>query len=834
MRDLRFALRTLAKSPGFTAVAVVSLALGIGANTAVFSLVNAILLESLPVANPQELRVLRWSGMDARTAWFTGSITPAGGRTISTGSAVYAGRLPNRTVADAFTFPQYLSLRAHGATEADIFAFTELRNVTVAMHHEPFVAEGLMVSDNFFPGLGVHPLWGRLFTAGDDRPGTPPIVVISYDWWANRYAFDRGVLGRSVSLNGHLFTIVGVLPREFHGVGLAERKEFYVPFSAQPQLMAGWPTTAPDRWWIHLMARMRPRGNSAQLQAALDVTFASLAGKYMQAPKIEISTGRAGLAYDQAYYRRPLLILLAVVVMVVLVACANLAGLSLARGAARQHEFAVRAALGSGRWRLIRQALTESLLLSLAGGGAGLLLAFWGKAAIARLLGGSPDGLHYDFALDLRVLGFTLALTFLTAVLAGLLPAWRAGQVDPLAGLKSRGALGAPRLQAGRILVAAQIALSVLLLTGAALYVRTLVNLVRINPGFDTENLLLFRLNPRAAGLHNTGEIAAFYDQVMDALVRIPGARDVALTQFPLLAGRMSGGSFFTLPAHPELTGARRPSAHRLTVSSAFFSTLGIPVLRGRGFTAADAAGAPKVVLVNQTFARKFFAGEDPIGQAIKTGHVAWTIVGVCGDARYTSIKLKAPPTVYFSYRQDPLGAADMAVRTSLPPTAIVAAARRAVADIDSRVPLADVTTEQAVRRQSISPEEMFATLVSALAGLAVLLACIGLYGLMAYNVTRRTGEIGVRLALGATPGRIARPVLREALVLAGTGVAVGVPVALALVQLIKSQLYGVVPFDPASLTAVVVLVAVVVLTAAWVPARKASRVDPMVALHTE
>jgi predicted permease len=829
MNDFRFALRQLAKSPVFTSVAVVSLALGIGANTAIFSLVNAILLSSLPVPNPQELRTIQWSGADSKIRNYSGSIDNSGMRN---GAGQTASRPRQR--ADSFSFPVFRTLREQGAAAADIFGFSELSGVNVRARQEPFSAEGLIVTDNFFSGLGVRPVIGRLFTAGDDHAGTAPIVVITYGWWEREFALDPGALGQTVELNNNAFTVVGVLPRDFHGVGIADAKEFYVPMSAQPLLMPSRPLTSPDNWWFHAMARVRPGVNTAQLQPALEAIFIPQAAGFMAAPKLEIGDGRAGPAYDQRYYRRPLLLLLGVVGVVILVACANLAGLSLARSAARQHEFAVRAALGSGRWRLIRQSLTESFLLAAAGGALGVVLAIWGTVAVSRLLAGSPDGLRYDTSLDLTVLAFTFALTLVTALLSGFLPAWRAGQVDPVEGLKSRGALGTPRLQMGKILVTAQIALSVLLLAGAGLYVRTIVNLVRVNPGFATENLLLFQLNPRTVGLRGA-TAAQFFERVQDSLAKVPGVRAVALTQMKLLAGMMSGGSFYTLPSHPEFfTGDKKPAAYRLTVSESFFPTMGIPVVLGRGLTAADVDSAPKVVVVNESFARKNFANEIPIGQTLKVGNDEWTIVGVCRDAKYSDIKADAPPTVYFSNRQSGVGSGYLAVRTVLPPLAIVTAARRAVAAVNPNVPLADITTQEAVRDSRISQERMFATLVSALAALAVLLSCIGLYGLMAYNVTRRTGEIGVRMALGAQPRNIAAGIVAEALWLAGIGIAVGVPVALGLAQLIRGQLFGVPAHDPVTFAAGGAFLLLVALAAALIPARRATRVDPLVALRAE
>jgi predicted permease len=803
------------------AVAVLSLALGIGAGTAIFSLVNAILLRSLPVPNPHELRVVRWSGTDPKIGNFQGS---------------QQGDMAKNMTADSVSYPVFRGLREQCAAQAEVFGFATLweQTITARARREAFPSQGLMVSDNFFSGLGVRPLLGRPLGPQDDGAGAEPVTVIAYGWWEKEFDLDPAVLGQLVILNGHSFTIVGVLPREFPGVDPSGRAEFYVPMSAQPQLMSSWPVASPDHWWVRLMARKKPGVNDAQLQAAIDVAFAHEAEAIMKQPKILMTDGRGGFSYDRDYYRTPLLLLLGIVGVVILVACVNLAGLSLARGAARQHELAVRAAIGAGRWPLARQSLVESVLISLLSGALGIAVALWGKTAVSRLLAGSPDGLHYDTSLDLTVLGFTLLAALATAVLSGLLPAIRAGRVDPLGGLKERAAPGAPRLRAGRVLVAAQVALSMLLLTGAGLYVRTLVNLVRINPGFATENLLLFKLLPRTAGYRGP-KTAQFYDEVQRAMTAIPGMRSVTLMQNALLAGGMSGGSFFTLPGH-SFESEFEPQAHRLTVSETFFATMGIPVLLGRELREADREGAPKVVVVNETFARKYFPAENPLGQTLKVkGDPSdWQVVGVCRDTKYTSIKKGVPPTVYFSFRQDAIGFACFAVRTALPPMSVVPAACKAIAAIDLNVPLADVTTQMQVRDKGISQERLFAFLCSALALLAVLLSCIGLYGLMAYNVARRTREIGVRIALGATRRNVAWPILREALVLGAVGVAVGGPIALALTQLIKSQFYGVGPTDPVTLMGAGILLVVVTIISAWLPARRAARIDPMVALRCE
>ncbi len=446
------------------------------------------------------------------------------------------------------------------------------------------------------------------------------------------------------------------------------------------------------------------------------------------------------------------------------------------------------------------------------------------------MLAESADGLHYTLALDLTVLSFSLASALITALLSGLLPALRAGCADPVGGLKSRGALGAPRLRVVKALVAAQICLSLLLLTGAGLYVRTLVNLTRIDAGFSTEKLLLFQLKPGGVG-YEGAQLAPFYERVQNSLATIPGVKGATLLHNPLIANRHDYGAF-TLLDRPA--SSQENTAYRLIVSETFFPAMGIPVLHGRGLSAADSEGAPKVAVVNEAFVRKYLRDANPLGLTINVWDAGWRIVGVCHDAKYKSIKEPAPPTVYFSFRQYPRGDTCVAARTALPPLSVASAARKAVAAIDPNVPLADLTTQEEVRDRAISQERVLATLCGALAGLALLLSCIGLYGLMAYHVARRTSEIALRMALGATRRQIAGPILREALLLAAFGVAVGLPAAIGLARLIRSQLYGVGPTDPLTLGFAATVLLAIAAGAAWVPARRAARVDPMRALRDE
>lgn len=822
VRNVRFALRGLGQAPGFTVIALATIAIGIGAGTAVFSLVNAILLRSLPVPNPQELRVVHWSGTDVRMRSINQDFSRSDG---------------NREFSEAFNHPALLQLREQAAGIADVFGFFPLRNVTAVSGRNVISADGLMVSDNFFSALGVRALIGRVFARGDDAAGRPN-VVITHAVWQRHFAADPAVLGQTVTMQGVDFTVIGVLQRDFTGVRPGQAPGFYLPIIAGSPFLHV-PLSEDWHWFIRLMARLRPGHTDAQLSATLSVIFAASARHQMGEPTIVIEPGQGGLGFDRDAYGKPLLIMLGVTGLVMLVACANVAGLSLARGASRQHEFAVRVALGSGRRRLIVQSLTESSVLAFLGASLGVLFAVWGRGAISGLLAGSADGLRYDLSLNRAVLGYSLAAAFVTALLSGLLPAWRAGRVDPLTGLKLRGTAGAPRLGIGRVLVAAQICVSVSILTGAGLGLRGLTNLRHIDPGFTTDNLVVFEVNP-AASNYNADTLTSYYDRVQIALIAIPGVTNAALLDYALLSDRRSRGGF-RLTYKPELGDEERWTS-RLTVNESFFATIGIPVLDGRGFTAADAADAPRVIVVNEAFVRDFMDGQSPIGHTLSIWSADWRIVGVCRDAKLNHIKSKVSPTTYFPFRQrfydrfrnNTLRLATFAVRSPLPAAALRAAIQQAVNDVDPTVPVAGFTTQSALVDRTIGQERLLAILCSALGGVALLLCCIGLYGLIAYDVTRRTGEIAIRMAIGAQRGDVARPILREALLLAAIGIGVGLPAALGVTQLIKSQLFGVSPLDPATIVAVVAILMAVTALAAWLPARRATRIDPLRALRNE
>jgi predicted permease len=798
---------------------VLSLALGIGANTAIFSLVNGVLLRSLAVPNPQELRVLTWAG-GARTMNYSGS----------------TAKLPEgRASGGSFPYTAYCAFRDRGPGLAATVAFAPLDNVTLLTAGESFTTGGMIVSGNFFEGLGVSALIGRALAREDDQPGAEPVAMLTHACWQRNFGGHPGIVGQAVTLGGARFTVVGVLPRAFTSPEAGVPVDFYVPLSAQPQLRPRFSLDSPGNWWLSILARLTPDADERQTQAALAVIFRQelVNTTLLAEPSLTLEDGRGGpLPYRQRY-RQLLGLLMGVSGMVLLIACANVAGLLLARGAARRHEFSVRAALGARWGQLLRPAFAESLVLASAGAGLGLVLAVWGQPLLLHLLRGIDETAVFDVRIDTTVLAFALVATLGTALLAGLAPAWRATQSSPAAGLQARALLAAPRLRFGKVLVAVQVGLTLLLLVGAGLFIRTLHNLWRTDAGFASEHLLVFRLNAPQAGYRGQALID-FYERTRETLAALPGVQAVAVTDTLLLSGSVNS-SQATVPGHAA-SGDRPVFPLRMRMSDSFLSTMGIPLLRGRDLAPGDGATAPKVAVVNEAFARLFFVDENPIGQTLVMSGAPRQIVGVCRDIKYRNLKTPAEPAVYLPYRQEPgsVGAMNFEIRTALPPLGVLPAIRQAVATLDRNVPLARIQTQSQLLDGSIAQERLLAAVCGGLAGFAVLLSGIGLFGLLGYQVTRRTGEIGIRMALGAAPQRVIRSILREALLLAAAGIAIGLPAALALAQIVESRLYGVAPADPLTLAAGVLVLLAIAALAAWLPARRAAKVDPMIALRAE
>jgi predicted permease len=706
--------------------------------------------------------------------------------------------------------------------------------MTVVAQGMAFTADGLMVSGNFFNGYGAQTLIGRPIQPRDDQPDAESVAVITYRAWERRFGLNPNILGKTVILNKSGFTVVGVLPRRYAGPLAGDQADFYVPMAAQPQLKPGYPLASRNHWWLQIMGRLSPEASDAQAQASLEVLFdqtLAVSRSKLKEPSILLEDGSRGPLMQRKWVAQPLLVLQGVVGLVLLIACANMAGMLLSRGSARQHEMTVRAAIGAGRWRLIRQSLVESLVLSLLAAVCGIIISSWIKTSIMNFVTGSLGEIHFNMALDARVLLFTLGIAVVTTLLFGFLPALRVSRVNPATGLQSARLQGASRARLGKALVATQVGLSLLLVAGTGLLVRSLVNLKNIDPGFNTENLLVFRLNAGDAGYDGTERID-YFESVSRSIAGIPGVKSVAYSHISLLSGGVSssGFSFPERPTDPD----EHLQANELKVSDSFFATMGIPLLRGRGFAGMDTHTSTKVMIVNDAFVHAFFSDENPIGHYVKVGDIEYQIIGVCGNTKYQSVRSEIAPTMYYSYRQRPATGAHFEVRTVLPELSLVPAVRKVVSSLDESVPIQELTTQTDLFNRSIITERLFTTLCGSLALLAVVLACIGLYGLLAYHVAQRMGEIGIRMALGARPRDVALPILLQAVLLAAIGVAIAMPVTLALSRAMRSVVYGIEPHDPVTMIGAALLMIAVAALAAWIPARRAAKIDPMEALRYE
>lgn len=824
MNDFRFALRSLAKSPVFTSVAVLSLAIGIGASSAVFSVLNAVRLRSLPVSDPHELRLIHWVGRNAK---------------LSSYSGVGHSRMPGGyIVGSSFPYTAYRLFQDKGHGFSALFALFPLNRLTIVGRSGAETTHGLMVSGNFFSGYGGGTMLGRPLGPEDDRADAAPAIVITHRLWERQYGLDSNVIGQTVSVSRNAFTIVGVLPPTFVGPQLGDPADFYVPFAAQPKLAPNRSLSSSNRWWVQIMGRIAPDGDELKAGAELSVLFSQILGESstkMDNPSIRIENGAQGaMVVLRNRLSAPLYVMLAVVALVLAIACTNVASLLLARGAVREHEFAVRAAIGASRWRLLRQSFVESIVLGLLSAGIGLLLAKWGTDLLLHGFLNLPADFRIDARTDFNVVGFAIAVSLCTALFFGILPALRAARVDPLGGLKSASAASTPRLRIGRVLAAAQVCLSVLLVVGAGLMIRTFANLRRVDPGFDADNVLLFSVNPSQGGF-KAQALASFYEDLRRSIAGFPGVRSVAYTSQALVSDS-SESNGVEIPGRPTTPG-NAPDTNMLITSEGYLNTLGIPLLQGRDLAESDTASSLPVAVVNETFTRMFFPGENALGRAfmLQDGrNRSFTIVGIARDAKYESIRKPVPPVAYFSYRQHERGALHVAVRSAVPPLSLVPAVRKAVADLSREVPLSEIRTQESYVSHSIAMDRTFAVLCGGVATVALLLACIGLYGLMAYNVSRRKAEIGVRMALGATTRDIAWPVIRDSLMIAIAGITAGVPLAWGAARLIQSQLYGVEAADPLTLVAGGLILVAVAVLAAWLPARRAGRVNPIEALRAE
>jgi predicted permease len=814
-QDLRYGLRLLRRSPGFTVVAVLSIGLGIGANTAIFTLFDAVLLKSLPVKEPERL--------------------------------VQFLRAHSKGQVATFPYPEYEKYRDENQVCSGVAATFFLNPVVLLIDGQPGVGSGMLASGNYFSVLGVNAILGRTFTPADDRvPGTHPIAVISYGFWERRFGKDPSILGKSIVVNNTPLEIIGVTPPRFFGVRVGNSPDVMVPIMMQ-QPMMGRSMLQERGQWVNIFGRLRPGLTRQQAQGQLAVLFAQIFDdriaaapaeqresirKFRDQNWFELSPAATGLLSTlRKQFSLPLKILMVVVGIVLLIACTNVANLLLARATVRQREIAVRLAIGAGRFRIIRQLLTESVLMAAMGGLLGLLIAWWGSRFLLAMVSAGSWLVPIDVSPDTRVLGFTAALSVLTGILFGLVPALRSTHVDPG---RDRSRAPGTGLRLGKLLVTLQVSLALPLLIGAGLFLRSLQNLWQLDLGFDRDNVLLFSIEPGQGG-YRSEQARILTRQLLERISALPGVKSASVSaQRPL-----RGGWGYTVSTTGDTGGGQRQVDVGMdAVGPSYFRTMGARLVAGREFSSHDNEKSPAVAIVDENVAGALFGGEVAVGKRMRMGREREaTIVGVVKNMKYDGVRSgdqQFQRIVYVPFFQGGLGGVNIEIRTADNPAGLIGFVQREVSALDKKLPLIDVKTLVAQVEESIVQERLIAVLSTFFGALALLLACIGLYGIMAYAVVRRTAEIGVRIALGARPGDVLWMVLRQTLLLVLLGIAAGLGAALAAARLVGSQLFGVTATDELTMaTATLVLIAVAAV-AGFIPARRASRVDPMVALRYE
>jgi predicted permease len=827
----------LRKSPGFTAVVVLTLALGIGANTAIFSIVNAVMLSSLPVREPNGLKVLQWSSNN----------THSGGESSYGDCLRHPASGSERKHGCSFSYPMFQEIRKQNDVFSGAAAFAGPARAVVGGAGQASIAQVGMVSGDYFQVLGVRPAIGRVLEARDENRSAEPVVVLNYGYWQSKFGGSDEVIGRSIRLNNSAFRIVGVADAAFARLTPGKVQDMWTAITSAPQIGNIDPTELDDSaaWWLVVVTRLNGGVTSAQDQAAASVLFrnATTHGekpmlKETDDPAIALLPAQQALAGVRSTLGTPLYILMATVGMVLLISCANVAGLMLVRARAREREIAVRAALGGSRKRIIRQLLTESLMFSVAGGALGILLARWGANWLAYFVtSNSHSPMLLDVTMSGKVLAFTAAVAVLTGVLFGIAPAWWSGRVSAAPVLKDHAThlsgakhAGSRRFGAGSALVIGQVALSVVVLVGAGLLARTLANLKSIDPGFETRNLLHFSISPTLVG-YPEAKLQDLYDDLQLRLAPLPGVKSVSYASDVLLDGGLWSTSVH-IQGSPENAQAE---TNMLAVGPDYFGTMHIPVVSGRTLFANDMRSKLSVALVNETFVRRHLDGKNPIGMRLQGGSdqnpVNREIVGVVADAKYDELREAVAPTMYVPMQG---GRVYFEVRTAANPATLMPVVRRLVGEMNQDLPVTDLQTQMETVDRLLFNERLVARLSALFGSLALVLACLGLFGLMSYEVARRTQEIGIRTALGAQRTQVMGMVLRQGLTLAVCGAAAGILAALWMTRYLKTLLYGVPATDGVTFVLATGLLIGVALAACWVPARRATRVDPMVALRCE
>jgi macrolide transport system ATP-binding/permease protein len=846
-QDTRYGIRAMAANKLFSAMAILSLALGIGANTAIYSFMDAILLRAMPVHRPGELVLVNWRSKSGETPIVRNlrgsNYHESGGTTAS----------PN------YAYGAHEFLRDNNNVFSNLFAYNGAGRYNLSIDSLAELGDCEYVSGGYFSGLGIVPAAGRLIGPDDDRQGATPVVAITYGYWQRRFGGDPKVLGKSILINGKPATIAGVTAPQFFGVRPQSNPEVFIPLRQLEtfdlnRFKDSSPWFRDNRfYWVEMMGRLKPGVTLTQAQVELSGKFrgwvdstATSEKEHANLPVLWLQEGGSGVDSLRRQYSKPLYILMAMVGLILLIACANIANLLLARAVARRREMAVRLSLGAGRFRVIRQMLTESLLLALSGATLGLAIAWLGIHFLTWLLANGNEDFTLRAELDWRVLTFTVLIALATGLLFGLAPAIQATRVDITPALKETRA-SAPRGRMRRfgirfglshILVVTQIAVSLLLVASAGLFVRTLNNLQSVHLGFNSENVLLFSLNAAQAG-YKGAALTGFYAELQRRFVGVPEVRGATLTDMPMVSDWMNSTGI-VIPGMPKPAG-RGPNTALTQVGPNFFETMQIPILVGRPIDERDREGGLSVAVVNEVFAKKYFPNESPVGRHFSLGGkdpVDVEIVGLAKTARYNSLKRDVPPVAYTSYLQSeknrPIEQMFFELRTKGNPLALADQVRRIVRDVSPNVPVADITTQARRIDTTISQERTFAELCTCFGVLALLMACVGLYGTMAYAVTRRTSEIGIRMALGAARAKIVWMILRQVLLLGALGVAVGLIAVWETTTFLKSFLFGLQPNDPTTLFGAALILAVCAILAGYAPAWRASRIEPIVALRHE